>query len=130
MAIPGFAGNLPTTKFMAPRKIRCGSWFTCNKLKLGEIFMLPFQIILGSAASEIGQTYHFSSATLADWLQFINEVILNYIENNFEKIGGTGKIVEVDESKFGKRKYHRGQEEALEGRLVLVVWKEDPERYL
>ncbi|GFT86238.1 DDE_Tnp_IS1595 domain-containing protein [Nephila pilipes] len=80
----------------------------CYKLRLGEIFLLTFQVLLGSATSEIGQTYRFSSKTLADWRQFINIVILDYIENNFEKIGGTGRIVEVDESKFGKRKYHQG----------------------
>ncbi|GFS76729.1 DDE_Tnp_IS1595 domain-containing protein [Nephila pilipes] len=100
----------------ATKTIRHGSWFTCSKLRLGEIFMLTFEIILGSATSEIGQTYSFSSATLADWSQFINEVILDYVENNSEKIGGAGKIVEVDESKFGKRKYHRGH--AVEGQWV------------
>lgn len=33
-----------------------------------------------------------------------------------EKIGGLGKIVEIDESKFGKRKYHRGHH--IEGQWV------------
>ncbi|GFT83765.1 uncharacterized protein NPIL_207311 [Nephila pilipes] len=72
--------------------------------------MLTFQVIFGSATSKIEQTY-FLSATLADWCQFINEVILDFIENNSEKIGGTGRIVEIDKMKFGKRKYYRGYPE-------------------
>ncbi|KFM58004.1 hypothetical protein X975_20051, partial [Stegodyphus mimosarum] len=52
--------------------------------------------------------FRFSSATLTDWRQFVNEVILNHVELTSEKTGGVGKIVEIDESKFGKTKYHRG----------------------
>ena len=37
------------------------------------------------------------------------------IENSV-KLGGPGKIVEIDESKFGKRKYHRGHH--VEGQWV------------
>jgi transposase-like protein len=37
------------------------------------------------------------------------EVILEYVGTRSEKIGGIGKVVEIDESKLGKRKYHRGR---------------------
>ncbi|GFX63433.1 hypothetical protein TNCV_3620361 [Trichonephila clavipes] len=55
---------------------------------------------MGTGTKEIKA--YFSSGTLAEWRQFVNEVILDQAEKTSEKIGGKGKIVEVDESKFGK----------------------------
>ena len=45
---------------------------------------------------------------------------------NMEPIGGPGVIVELDESKFGKRKYHRGHR--VEGVWVLGGVERTPER--
>jgi transposase-like protein len=50
-----------------------------------------------------------SKNTMVDWYNFCHDICVKALESHdFPKIGGVGKIVEIDESKFGKRKYHRG----------------------
>ena len=44
--------------------------------------------------------------TLVDWYNLCREVCSEIIEKDNDKVGGPGKIVEIDESKFGKRKNH------------------------
>ena len=51
-----------------------------------------------------------------DWDSFCREVCEITLLENGEKLGGEAKIVQIDESKFGKRKYHRGHH--VEGQWV------------
>ncbi|XP_064459345.1 uncharacterized protein LOC135369758 [Ornithodoros turicata] len=50
--------------------------------------------------------------TIVRWLSLCRSVVSVAIQRQIAaegKIGGRGKIVEIDESLFGKRKYHRGR---------------------
>jgi ISXO2-like transposase domain len=58
-----------------------------------------------------------ASECVCNWRSFFREVCMDMLLNEAGMIGGVGKIVEIDESKFGKRKYNRGRR--VEGRWVL-----------
>ena len=59
-----------------------------------------------------------SAKPAVDWCHFCREVCLEYLaQHNTSLIGGPGTIVEIDESKFGKRKYNRGR--LRDGKWVL-----------
>ncbi|XP_018325790.1 uncharacterized protein LOC108737443 [Agrilus planipennis] len=58
-----------------------------------------------------------STRTVVDWFSFIREVLIDWVYRRSAKLGGPGKIVEIDEAKLGKRKYNRGR--LLRGQWVL-----------
>ena len=59
-----------------------------------------------------------SKAAVADWLSFCREACLETIARETPKLlVGLGLTVEVDESKFGKKKYNKGR--LVEGQWVI-----------
>ena len=50
-----------------------------------------------------------SNRTIVDFYNFLREVCCVTLEEQSEPLGGPGKTVEIDQSKFGKRKYNRGK---------------------
>ena len=57
-----------------------------------------------------------SRQSSVDWGMFCRETCEVLLYQESEPIGGAGKRVQIDESKFGKRKYHRGHK--VEGQWV------------
>ena len=50
-----------------------------------------------------------SKHTIVDWMQFCRDICVEYFVRNPMEIGGEGRMVEIDESLFAKRKYNRGR---------------------
>ena len=72
------------------------------KLTYYWVYELPGEFI--SSELKIGGEH-----TVVDWRNFAREVCLSVLEQDSEQIGGPGKFVKKDKSKFGKRKFHRGK---------------------
>ncbi|KZS04740.1 Uncharacterized protein APZ42_032246 [Daphnia magna] len=80
-----------------------------------EITNLPFQprhytiLLLLYVLIYFTIIFFKAHGTPIDWYNFCREVSEDVVINNSEKIGGIGFTVEIDESKFGKRKYNQGK---------------------
>ncbi|KII64006.1 hypothetical protein RF11_08817 [Thelohanellus kitauei] len=92
------------------RSVRHRSFFKRSKLSLGKLLMIlhlwakQYPLIL------IQEDFDFSKQTIIDWARFCRDLCVEYFINNMHtKIGGSSKIVEIDESLLVRRKYNTGR---------------------
>lgn len=104
--------------------LRDGSVFERSKLSISQILLL-INLFCGNICQYSQIRYQaqlgvekLSNETIADWLSYCREICSQIVARETPKlIGGRGLTVEVDESKFGKRKYNKGRH--VEGQWVL-----------
>lgn len=96
--------------------IRHESWMVDSKLPLETIVEFVYLWAQGFSHSEVMHELKLSKKTVTEWFIFLRDSCIYSIMDRSEQIGGNGVEVEIDESKFGKRKYHRGHR--VEGQWV------------
>jgi hypothetical protein len=90
--------------------IRTDTWLSGSKLDLQTILTLIYFWVhrfpqdQARFEGDIG-----SKHTSVNFYMFCREICYNKLEDLNEMLGGMGKVVEVDEAKFGRRKYNRGK---------------------
>ena len=103
--------------------IRKDSWFENSNLALGEIMKMTYYWSQGECQARIIHELGVGRSTAVDWHNFCREVCEIVLLEQSERIGGPGITVQIDESKFGKRKYHKGHH--VEGQWVFGGIEED-----
>ena len=96
--------------------IRHESWLIDAKLPLETILEMAYLWSQSFSLNEIVHELKVSNKTAIEWCAFFRECCISRIIDNSTPIGGNGIEVEIDESKFGKRKYYRGHH--VEGQWV------------
>ena len=106
--------------------IRKGSFFYGHKIKCSKILHLAYMWLNNLPTKSIIQMSGMSSKTVCAFLNYFRQLVSDAVEIEDVTIGGEGIIVEIDETKLGKRKYNRGHR--VDGVWVLGGVERTPER--
>lgn len=96
------------------RSLNINTWFSQSSLGYRTVLKIIWHIAVNDliTINDLMNYCGISSSIAVDWYQFVREICFNSIHEI--KIGGIGKVVEIDESLFGKRKYNRGRSRATQ----------------
>lgn len=121
------------------QKFRCGK-HTCRKecsirkftffygsaLPCSKILFLGFLWVCGTSWTAAQRITGHSPNTITSFYSHFRRLVSSDLEDDDQIIGGDGIEVEIDETKLGKRKYHRGHR--VDGVWVLAGVERTAER--
>ena len=85
-----------------------GTFFKNSKLPLNIILLLGYLWLLKLNWTQIGLITGLSETVVTNFIGFYRQLVSLALDAEDTLIGGPGIIVEIDETKFGRRKYNRG----------------------
>lgn len=98
------------------RSIFTGTWFEKSKLSIDQNFIFARLFLeFHFSRTQTSEILKLSKQTVTDYTNFFRDVVTDYCFENKKQIG-EGFVVEIDEAKFGRCKYHRGR--VIEGQWV------------
>ena len=94
------------------------SFFAKNHLKCSDSLLIAYLWLCKNSYSSIMTITGHSSSTITNYIKYFRELIISTLDDDDTIIGGENIIIEVDESKFGHKKYHRGRN--IEGVWIIA----------
>ncbi|KII71684.1 hypothetical protein RF11_11486 [Thelohanellus kitauei] len=89
-----------------------------STIGVNKVLQISYLFLIGTPAVEIIEVTALSSPTVTEWTLFIRQLFAYNIDFSDAVIWGNVIVVEVDETKLGKRKYYKGHR--VEGVWVIA----------
>lgn len=116
------------------RNCRCtysvlqGTFFENSKIKINTVLYLAYCWLLRVPVTSATCFCDVSDQTACSYYSYFENLIADLVAEHHEKIGGPGVIVEIDESKYGSRKYYKGHR--VEGVWIVGGVERTPKKRL
>lgn len=102
--------NRACAKYRSTKSIRHGSFFAAFKLPIIDVFSVIFLWAENKAFCDIAKDLNMNHMTISKIIKRLREKIQDHLINAPIKLGGPGKVCQIDESLFlHKVKYNRGR---------------------
>ena len=88
------------------------SYFSQSNIPIRQILSLLYLWAADTPVRIVPHLIGLSKVSVIQWYQYFTDVCshqLNVVKEGGFKLGGPGEIVQIDESLFNRRKYHRGR---------------------
>ncbi|KII61452.1 hypothetical protein RF11_12867 [Thelohanellus kitauei] len=87
----------------------CGeTFFNKSKLPINEVLLLAYFWLAKSNGKQIEIYTGHSNKTITAYKKFLRKLVSDSLDFIYLQIGGKDVVVEIDETKLGKSKHHRG----------------------
>ncbi|XP_039301676.1 uncharacterized protein LOC120356894 [Solenopsis invicta] len=107
---------------------KAGSWFDRSNLDVVTVCKIVacFLMLRHPRQDDSQEETGVSKPVIVDWFNFCREVCVFWADKHSEKLGGPGRIVEIDETKLGRRKYNRGR--LIKGQWIFGGYERDTKK--
>ncbi len=124
---------LARRSFVCPRKackrkvsLFKNSFFQHHKIPCSKILQLAYYWLTGIKCGTAAILTGHSKDTIASYYDSFRQLVADSLDDEQSRIGGEGIVVEIDETKMGKRKYNRGHH--VEGVWIVGGVERTPSR--